>query len=329
MPNPAGQDAPTITVLHGADQPPGLAERAGDARLRFASDAAGLAEALSGSDVLPTGASPSDAVRGGWTAPDAGSSVRWVHTASAGVDRVAFPELLASGAVLTNSRGVFDRPMAEWVLGVVLAFAKDLPRSLSLQREGTWRHRETEPVAGRRSTVVGSGPIGHAIADLLRAAGLRVELVGRVARDGAHAFEALDDLLPDTDFLVLAAPLTEQTRGVLNARTLALLPRTARVVNVGRGPLIVQDDLVAALRDGTVAGAALDVFEVEPLPADSPLWTDENVIVSPHMSGDVVGWRDTLVDLFVENLDLFRAGHELRNVVDKERGYVSTSGGRS
>ena len=98
------------------------------------------------------------------------------------------------------------------------------------------------------------------------------------------------------------------------------------MINVGRGPLIVQDDLVAALSDGTVAGAALDVFEVEPLPEDSPLWTHPGVIVSPHMSGDIVGWRDTLVDLFVDNLDRFRADRELRNVVDKERGYVSTGG---
>lgn len=324
----AGQDVPTITVLQGGDQPPGLAERAGDARLRVATDAASLAEALPGSDVLLTWDFLSDVVREAWIAADAASSVRWVHTASAGVDKVAFPELLASDAVLTNSRGVFDRPMAEWVLGAILAFAKDLPRTTALQREKTWRHRETEPVAGRSVTVVGSGPIGHAITDLLRAVGMHVELVGRTARDGVHAFEALDELLPDTGYLVLAAPLTDQTRGLLHAGTLARLPDTARVINVGRGPLIVQDDLVAALSDGTVAGAALDVFEVEPLPSDSPLWTHPDVIVSPHMSGDIVGWRDTLVDLFVENLDRYRAGRELRNVVDKERGYVSSGSGR-
>ncbi|MDQ4117442.1 MAG: D-2-hydroxyacid dehydrogenase [Actinomycetota bacterium] len=298
----------------------------GDARLRFASDAATLTEALCGADVLLTWDFTSDAVREAWTPADAGSSVRWVHTASAGVDRVAFPELLNSPAVLTNSRGVFDRPMAEWVLGAILAFAKDLPRTLALQRERTWRHRETEPVAGRSVTVVGSGPIGHAITDLLRATGMRVELVGRTARDGVHAFEALDGLLPDTQYLVLAAPLTDQTRGLLHAGTLARLPDTARVINVGRGPLIVQDDLVAALSAGTLGGAALDVFEVEPLPDDSPLWTHPDVIVSPHMSGDVVGWRDALVGLFVDNLDRFRHGRVLQNVVDKERGYVSSGG---
>ncbi|RZT84081.1 phosphoglycerate dehydrogenase-like enzyme [Pseudonocardia sediminis] len=323
---PAGQDALTITVLHGEDMPPGLSERVGDARLRFADDST-LADALPGSDVLLTWNFLSDAVRPAWAT--GGEGVRWVHTASAGVDRVAFPELLASDTTLTNSRGVFDVPMAEYVLGAILAFAKDLPTSLRLQDAGTWRHRETEPIAGRTAVVVGSGPIGHAITSLLRAAGLRVELVGRTARDGVHAFDALDGLLPEADFLVLAAPLTDQTRGLLHRGSIARMRDTARVVNVGRGPLIVQDDLVDALAAGRIAGAALDVFETEPLPADSPLWAMGNVIVSPHMSGDIVGWRDALVDLFAENLALFRDGRELRNVVDKARGYVSTSGGHS
>ncbi|WP_130293871.1 D-2-hydroxyacid dehydrogenase [Pseudonocardia sediminis] len=306
--------------------PPGLSERVGDARLRFADDST-LADALPGSDVLLTWNFLSDAVRPAWAT--GGEGVRWVHTASAGVDRVAFPELLASDTTLTNSRGVFDVPMAEYVLGAILAFAKDLPTSLRLQDAGTWRHRETEPIAGRTAVVVGSGPIGHAITSLLRAAGLRVELVGRTARDGVHAFDALDGLLPEADFLVLAAPLTDQTRGLLHRGSIARMRDTARVVNVGRGPLIVQDDLVDALAAGRIAGAALDVFETEPLPADSPLWAMGNVIVSPHMSGDIVGWRDALVDLFAENLALFRDGRELRNVVDKARGYVSTSGGHS
>ncbi|MDN5917726.1 MAG: D-2-hydroxyacid dehydrogenase [Pseudonocardia sp.] len=324
MANPAGQDALTITVLHGEDTPPGLSERVGDAHLRFADDTS-LADALPGSDVLLTWDFTSDAVRGAWAG--GADTVRWVHTASAGVDRVAFPELLASDTTLTNSRGVFDVPMAEYVLTTILAFAKDLPRSVRLQGERTWRHRETEPVAGRCAVVVGSGPIGHAITSVLRAVGLRVELVGRTARDGVHAFDALDGLLPEADFLVLAAPLTDQTRGLLHRGSIETMRDTARVVNVGRGPLIVTDDLVDALSSGRIAGAALDVFETEPLPADSALWTMDNVIVSPHMSGDIVGWRDTLVDLFAENLALFRDGRELHNVVDKARGYVSTTSG--
>ena len=315
-----------VTVLHGDDTPPGLESRIRDARLRLASTAAELAGALPGSDVLLTWDFTSDAVREVWTG-EGTADLRWVHTASAGVDRVAFPELLASPVVLTNSRGVFDRPMAEFVLGAVLAFAKDTARSLALQRERTWRHRETETVAGTVATVVGSGPIGHAIADLLGAVGMTVRLVGRRAADGVHAFDELPGLLPDTDHLVLAAPLTDATRGMLHSGTIALLPERARVVNVGRGPLIVQDDLAEALRTGRIAGAALDVFETEPLPAGSPLWAMENVLISPHMSGDVVGWKGMLVDLFADNLARYRDGSELRNVVDKERGYVSTATG--
>lgn len=315
-------------MLHDGDTPPGLESRTDDTRLRLASTADELAEALPGSDVLLTWDFTSDAVRQVWS-DELTRELRWVHTASAGVDRVAFPELLASPVTLTNSRGVFDRPMAEFVLGAVVAFAKDTPRSLALQRERTWRHRETETVAGKVVTVVGSGPIGHAIAHLLAAVGTTVRLVGRRAADGVHAFDELPGLLPDTDHLVLAAPLTDATRGMLHTGTIALLPERARVINVGRGPLIVQDDLVEALRGGRIAGAALDVFEVEPLPADSPLWAMENVLISPHMSGDVVGWKDMLVELFVDNLTRYRDGRELRNVVDKERGYVSSPGGQA
>ena len=327
MPVSAGQHPPTVAVLDGGEHPPGLDDLVGDACLRFAAGPAELADALPGSDVLLTWDFTSDAVREVWSDAIAGTgpgTLRWVHTASAGVDRVAFPALLASPVTLTNSRGVFDEPMAEFVLGAVLAFAKDTPRSLALQRDRTWRHRETETVAGKVATVVGSGPIGHAIARLLGAVGMRVRLVGRRAAEGVHAFDELPGLLPDTDVLVLAAPLTEATRGMLHSGTIGLLPRRARVVNVGRGPLVVQDELADALASGRLAGAALDVFEVEPLPADSPLWAMENVLISPHMSGDVVGWKDMLVELFVDNLARFTGGRELRNVVDKERGYVST-----
>ncbi|OLM16568.1 MULTISPECIES: D-2-hydroxyacid dehydrogenase [unclassified Pseudonocardia] len=323
MPVSAGQDPTTITALCAGDAPPGIDDRIGDARLRIVSSADELAAALPGSDVLLTWDFTSDAVRQVWS-PERTADLRWVHTASAGVDRVAFPELLSSPVTLTNSRGVFDRPMAEFVLGAVIAFAKDTARSLALQRERTWQHRETETVAGKVATVVGSGPIGHAIADLLGAVGMTVRLVGRRAADGVHAFDELPGLLPDSDHLVLAAPLTDATRGMLHSGTIALLPERARVINVGRGPLVVQDDLTDALASGRIAGAALDVFEVEPLPADSPLWDMENVLLSPHMSGDVVGWKTMLVDLFADNLARFREGRELRNVVDPERGYVST-----
>ncbi|MEU7816979.1 D-2-hydroxyacid dehydrogenase [Pseudonocardia sp. NPDC049154] len=298
----------------------GLDERAEGAEIRLAGPSE-LAGALSGADVLLVWDFLSPAVPDAWRAADTGA-VRWVHTASAGVDKVTFPEILEHPAQITNARGVFDRPIAEYVTGVVLAFAKDLPTTLRLQGRREWRHRETSAVHGRTAVVVGSGPIGRAIADMLGAVGLRTELVGRRAGEGVHAFDALPGLLPSADVLVLAAPLTDATRGMLDKAALDLLPDTARVVNVGRGGLVVEQDLVAALQGGRIAGAALDVFETEPLPADSPLWEMANVIVSPHMSGDVVGWRGMLVDQFLANLARYRAGEPLHNVVDKSLGYV-------
>lgn len=286
--------------------------------MRFAADASSLADALPGAEVLLVWDFLSDAVRDAWPAAD---SLRWVHTASAGVDRLTFPGLLESDVTLTNSRGVFDRPMAEYVLGLVLAMAKDLPGTLAAQAHREWRHRETEPIAGRRAVVVGGGPIGRAIAGLLGAVGMDVELVGR------REFDGLPGLLPGADWLVLAAPLTDATRGMLGATALARLRPSARVINVGRGPLVVEPDLVDALRDGRIAGAALDVFAHEPLPADSPLWTQPGVIVSPHMSGDLIGWRQELVEVFRHNLARYRAGEPLHNVVDKTLGYVTTGGG--
>ncbi len=288
-----------------------------------------LAAALPGADILLVWDFTSDAVRPAWPAADV---LHWVHTASAGVDQVAFPELLGSDVVLTNSRGIFDVPMAEYVLGAVLAFAKDLPGTVRLQDDRTWRHRETERIAGHSAVVVGSGPIGRAIGRLLRAVGMRVHLVGRTEHTGDSEFgtvfgqQSLPSLAPRTDYLVLAAPLTDQTRGMVDSALLNLLPRTARLINVGRGPLVVTDDLVTALHAGRLAGAALDVFETEPLPRDSPLWDTPGVVVSPHMSGDVHGWRDELVTLFAENLDRYAHGRPLHNVVDKTRGYVTDTG---
>ncbi|WP_300010324.1 D-2-hydroxyacid dehydrogenase [Pseudonocardia sp.] len=291
-------------------------------RVRFATDET-LAANLPGTEVLLVWDFLSTAVREAWPAADA---VRWVHTASAGVDRLTFPALLDSDVVLTNSRGVFDTPIAEYVTGLVIAMAKDLPGTLAAQSRREWRHRESERVGGRTAVVVGSGPIGRATAAMLAAVGMRVELVGRRGGDGVHPSGALPELLPRAEWLVLAAPLTDATRGMLDAATLAALPPGARVINVGRGALVVQDDLADALASGHLGGAALDVFEREPLPADSPLWGLPGVIVSPHMSGDILGWRDELEALFVDNLAHYRAGEPLRNVVDKTLGFVSSTG---
>jgi phosphoglycerate dehydrogenase-like enzyme len=169
--------------------------------------------------------------------------------------------------------------------------------------------------------LLGPGPVGRETAKLLRAAGMVVDVVGRRAREDAelghvHAIDELDELLPSADDLVLALPLTEATRGIIDARRLALMRPGARVINVGRGALVVEDALLAAVRDGHLGAAALDVFEQEPLPSDHPFWAMDNVLVSPHMSGDLVGWRARVVDRFAANLRRWVAGEPLADVVD-------------
>jgi phosphoglycerate dehydrogenase-like enzyme len=317
--------APTVAVLCGEHRPPGMGEVEAEAEVRYAT-APELPEALHGADVLFVWDFLSTAVPAAWPAAD---RLRWVHIASAGVDRLLFPELVRSPVVVTNSRGVFDRPIAEYVLGLILAFAKDLPATLDRQRERTWVHRETERIDRQRVLVVGAGPIGRAIGRLVSAAGMPVTGVGRTARSAdpdfgqVHAWHDLPSLLPDADYVVVAAPLTDQTRGSFDAAVFERMKPSARLVNVGRGPIVVEADLVAALDKGEIAGAALDVFVAEPLPPDHPLWTAPNVIVSPHMSGDFTGWLEELVRLFVDNFRRWLAGEELRNVVDKRLGYVT------
>ncbi|MEU0074224.1 D-2-hydroxyacid dehydrogenase [Streptomyces sp. NPDC006332] len=309
---------PTVLVLD-ADPPPRLGSLTGRARVEHA-DESTLAERLPSADVLLVWDFTSHAVRAAW--PGGGPRPRWVHTASAGVDHLMCPELAASDTVVTNARGVFDQPIAEYVAALVLAMAKDLPRTWELQRHGTWRHRESQRVTGTRACVVGAGPIGRAIVATLTALGVTAALVGRTARTGVHGPEDLDRLMARADWVIAAAPLTEQTHGMFDARRFGLMQPSARFVNIGRGPLVVEDALVEALSKHWIAGAALDVFEHEPLPPDSPLWQVPNLIVSPHMSGDTVGWRDDLGAQFVEMYGLWEAGGALPNVVDKQRGYV-------
>ncbi|MFI7098519.1 D-2-hydroxyacid dehydrogenase [Streptomyces sp. NPDC050161] len=314
----------TVLVL-GSDPPPKLDRLSGRARVVYA-DETTLADLLPSADVLLAWDFTSDAIRKAW--PEQGPRPRWVHTASAGVDRLLCPALIADDTLVTNARGVFEQPIAEYVAGLVLAMAKDFYGSWELQRQRRWRHRETLRLAGSRAVVVGSGPIGRAVGTTLMALGVDVDLVGRRERTGdpefgtVHASDALHPLLGRADWVVCAAPLTDATRGLFDRRAFALMRPQARFINVGRGPLVVEDALVAALREWRIAAAALDVFDEEPLASDSPLWDVPHLIVSPHMSGDTLGWRDALAEQFQDNFDQWSAGEPLRNLVDKKLGYV-------
>ena len=317
----APPSVPTVLVLDAPSPapPPRHGSLTGRARVLHA-DEDTLAGRLPDADVLLVWDFLSHAVRRAW--PGEGPRPAWVHTASAGVDHLMCPELAASDAVVTNARGVFDEPIAEYVAALVLAMAKDLPRTLDLQRERTWLHRESRRIAGTRACVVGSGPIGRAVARTLKALGIASALVGRAPRAGVHGPDDLNRLLARADWVVCAAPLTDDTRGMFDVRRFGVMQPSAHFINVGRGQLVVEDDLAAALSKRWIAGAALDVFEREPLPADSPLWSAPGLIVSPHMSGDTVGWRDELGAQFVTLFGQWEAGRPLTNVVDKKRGYV-------
>lgn len=318
---------PVIAILAKPDQPrpAGMAEIAQRAEVRY-TDAEGLAGAIKDADVLFLWDFFSTALRDAWPYANA---LRWVHMAAAGVDTVLFEELAESGVVLTNAHGVFDQPIAEYVLACILAHDKELRENHRLQQAHEWKHRETRRTAGSSVLVIGTGGIGRATARLLRAVGMEVRGAGRTAREQDPDFGTvvptadLEQHVGWADNVVAVAPLTEQTRGMINAGVLAAMKPSAHLINVGRGRLVDEEALLAALEAGNIAAASLDVFSVEPLPADSPLWDLPSLHVSAHMSGDVVGWRDELAAQFVENARRWLAGEALQNVVDKRRGYVS------
>lgn len=317
-----------IIVIQGAaseDQVPGITAIESGAELRFANSAEALAEALPGAEIL-LGWDFSEAnLRGTWSHID---RLRWIHWTGAGVDAVLFPELVESDVVLTNSRGVFDRAMAEYVLGLILSFAKRFSETTRYQEQRRWQHRLGELVIGSRALIVGVGSIGREIARLLASAGLHVEGVGRRARASdvdfvvVHPLENLNAALAEADYVVIVVPLTDETRGLFGAAQLSAMKLTARLINVARGAVLDESALVEALRSGQIAGAALDVTAIEPLPSNSPLWSMPEVIISPHMSGDYVGYHDVVVSAFIENFQRFRAGQPLLNVVDKASGFV-------
>jgi phosphoglycerate dehydrogenase-like enzyme len=259
-------------------------------------------------------------------------SLRWVHSAAAGVERLVTPAARARGLAITNARGVFSRPIAEYVLLMMLAVSRRLPQLLELQAERTW-----QPLAGRELRdvtlgIVGFGSIGRAVAELAAPFGPRViamrrdpsprpgepELPAGVDLRGPEAF---GDLLAVSDFIVLALPLTVETEDLVDDRALALMKRTAWLINVARGRLIVERALLRALAEGQLGGAVLDAFRDEPLPATSPFYDLPNVILTPHTSWSSGRVLDRSVELFAENLRRFAAGEPLLNRVDARAGY--------
>ena len=260
--------------------------------------------------------------------------LKWIHATAAGVGQLMFPALRNSGVVLTNARGIHSIPMAEHILGMLIALARHFPAALRYQLKRHWAQQEIWDLPLRPRELhsqilllVGFGAIGRELARRVRPLGMKIWTVTRTGQadpslaDRAFPASHLDEALPQADFVVLAAPETPETHHLLNARRLALLKPTAFLINVARGTLIDEPALVAALQRRSFAGAALDVAENEPLPPDSPLWSLDNVFITPHISAVSEYLWDRQTDLLLENLDRWFSARELLNQVDLTRGY--------
>jgi phosphoglycerate dehydrogenase-like enzyme len=322
----SGRCVIAVTGAPADAPPPGLLPAPEDCELRFIESSEQLVRDAADADVVFAWQPHLNWIEASW---GWSPRLRWIATATAGVDWLLFPALAGSDVVVTNSAGIFDDAMAEYAVALVSAVCADLAATIRLQASRRWRHRETRRLAGSEVLILGAGGIGRAIARLLRRLGAHARCVARTARADPElgqiaSLGQLPALLPAADFVVLALPLTPQTEHVIGAPELALLRDDAWLVNLGRGRIVDVAALTAALTSRTIGGAALDVFTSEPLPAGSPLWDLPNVIVSPHMSGDFLGWDTALTGLFRAQLARYRAGEPLANVVDKQLGYVPT-----
>jgi len=255
--------------------------------------------------------------------------LRWVHSLSDGVEKILFPELVASPAILTNARGVFKRSLAEFVIGAVLYFAKDFRRLIRSQQAGIWQQFEMQDAHGKVMGIVGYGETGRACAERARPLGMKILGLRRrpdlsrgdpwleavLGPDGLHG------LLAQSDYVALAVPDTPQTRRLIGKAELAVMKASAVLINVGRGSAVDETALIDALEQGRLRGAALDVFETAPLPSGHPFYRLENVLLSPHCADHTPGFNERDMEFFIQNLQRFLNGEPLRNVVDKEAGY--------
>jgi len=256
--------------------------------------------------------------------------VRWVHSRSAGLDGVLFPELAASPVLLTNGSGVFSQSLGEFVLAAILYFAKDFRRMIRSQTAGVWDPFDITEISGKTVGIVGYGDIGRAIATRVRPMGMRVLALKRKGPplysadplvDRIYGPDARIEMISQCDYVVASAPLTPETRGLIGAEEIAAMKPEAVLINVGRGPVIDEAALLAALSGKHIKGAALDVFEQEPLPAGHAFYKLENVLLSPHCADHTPDWMDQAMRFFIEQFQTYRKGQTLRNIVNKALGY--------
>lgn len=291
-------------------------------------DAANLPAALDGAEIFV-----------GWRIPPehfaAARRLRWLHSASAGIEDCLFAELVASDVILTNSSGLHSVCIPEHVLGQMLVLARNFHQAQRLQERGEWNRVAVIAYAsgvrelhGGKLAILGAGPIGANLARLAAGLGMQVRVLRRDPGrpvPGAQAVwgsERLHELLGWADFVVLSVPLTAETRGLIGAAELRAMRSDAFLINIARGEVVDEEALARCLRAGGLAGAALDVFSEEPLPAGHPFWSLPNLVITPHISGYTPTYFDRMLGIFEDNLARYLDGRPLMNVVDKRAGYV-------
>ena len=290
-----------------------------DLDLVFAADEAALAAAMEGTQILVTLACPPVVI-------ERGTALRWIQTTSSGVDPLVPHREALRDVAVTNARGIHADQIGDFVMTSMVNLLWNMPRLVRRQVERDWQRETRPPLAGSTLGILGLGAVAQGIIRRAKASGM--EVIG-LSRSGApvegistvYTREALHDMLARCDFVTLVVPGTPDTERMIDAEALLAMKPSAFLINVARGSVVDEKALISALQDGTIAGAALDVFEIEPLPTDNPLWAMPNVIVTPHLAGTSTAYEARVVQLFSDNLARFRCGEPLHNLVDLSRGY--------
>lgn len=318
------KDAPELTVLEALpSRPLGVGRTLAALRSSGVTD-----EQLLSVDVL---------LAAGWGAESSAAleeivcalpALRLVHTATAGVGHLLVPSVMRRDIILTNSKSVFSVALAEWAIAAMLFFSKNMLRLAEQKARREWTKFDVQPLRRKTLAIVGYGSIGQTTARLASAFGMRILALTRSARSThdplVHQWyltSQLDSMLAEADYVVMSTPQTPETTKLMGAKQFEAMPAHAVFINIGRGACVDETALIAALTERRIAGAALDVFETEPLPEASPLWVFPNVLISPHCADFLPKCQHESLRLFLTNAQRFEAGEELLNVVDKHIGY--------
>ena len=253
-------------------------------------------------------------------------NLKWIHSLSAGVENFLSSTIINSDILLSNSRGIHGIPMAEHVLAIMLSFTRQLEFFFNSQKAKLWQRTKVDELYGKTIGIVGLGSIGREIAKRAKGLGMQVyankrTLTKELFVDQLFDQEQLSEMLAEADFVVVTLPLTDDTRNLFNLELFNTMKKSSYFINISRGAIVNEDDLITALNNKIIQGAALDVFQTEPLPDNSPLWEQENLIITPHISSLSPQYLDRAIKLFCENLKKYLSSSELLTLIDKEKGY--------